>query len=73
MMRSNLRWRSDVLEFARWNRDVIRLAFPIDAHDREITSWRAAANAGTSGSDVRGMVLDAVERRSGPTARRNWA
>ena len=41
MMRSNLRWCSDGLEFACWNGDVIRLAFLIDAHDREIISWRA--------------------------------
>ena len=38
MMRSNLRWYSDGLEFSCRNGDVIRLAFLIDAHDREITS-----------------------------------
>lgn len=65
MMRSNLRWCSDGLEFACWNGDVIRLAFLIDAHDREIISWRAVANAGISGSDVRDMLLEAVERRFG--------
>ena len=36
MMRTNLRWCSDGLEFTCWNGDVIRAAFPIDAHDREI-------------------------------------
>ena len=65
MMRSNLRWCSDGLEFTCWNGDVIRLAFLIDAHDREIISWRAVANAGISGSDVRDMLLEAVERRFG--------
>lgn len=65
MMRSNLRWCSDSLEFTCWNGDVIRLAFLIDAHDREIISWRAVANAGISGSDVRDMMLEAVERRFG--------
>ena len=65
MMRSNLRWCSDGLEFALWNGDVIRLAFLIDAHDREIISWRAVANAGISGSDVCDMLLEAVERRFG--------
>jgi transposase InsO family protein len=65
MMRSNLRWCSDGLEFACWNGDVIRLAFLIDAHDREIISWRAVANAGISGSDVRDMLLEAVESRFG--------
>ncbi len=65
MMRSNLRWCSDGLEFTCWNGDVIRAAFLIDAHDREIISWRAVANAGISGSDVRDMLLEAVERRFG--------
>lgn len=65
MMRSNLRWCSDGLEFACWNGDVIRAAFLIDAHDREIISWRAVANAGISGSDVRDMLLEAVEKRFG--------
>ncbi|MDO6732600.1 IS3 family transposase [Marinovum sp. 2_MG-2023] len=65
MMRSNLRWCSDGLEFTCWNGDVIRLAFLIDAHDREIISWRAVANAGISGSDVRDMLLEAVEARFG--------
>lgn len=65
MMRSNLRWCSDGLEFTCWNGDVIRLAFLIDAHDREIISWRAVANAGISGSDVRDMLLEAVESRFG--------
>jgi len=65
MMRSNLRWCSDGLEFTSWNGDVIRLAFLIDAHDREIISWRAVANAGISGSDVRDMLLEAVEARFG--------
>ena len=65
MMRSNLRWCSDGLEFTCWNSEVIRLAFLIDAHDREIISWRAVGNRGISGSDVRDMLLEAVERRFG--------
>ena len=43
----------------------MRGAFIIDAHDREIIAWRAVANAGISGSDVRGMMLEAVEKRFG--------
>ncbi len=35
-MRSNLRWCSDGLEFTCWNGEIIRLAFIIDAFDREI-------------------------------------
>ncbi|SFE93255.1 HTH-like domain-containing protein [Roseivivax sediminis] len=48
-----------------WNKDIIRGAFIIDAHDREIISWRTVAGAGISGSDVRDMMLEAVEARFG--------
>ncbi len=65
MLRSNLRWCSDGLEFSCWNGEVVRAAFLIDAHDREIISWRAVANAGISSSDVRDMLLEAVEQRFG--------
>lgn len=44
VMRSNLRWCSDGLEFTCWNGDVVRGAFIIDAHDREIIAWRAVLN-----------------------------
>lgn len=63
VMRSNLRWCSDGFEFTCWNGDVIRGAFLIDAHDREIIAWRAVMNAGISGSDIRDLLLEAVERR----------
>ena len=65
VMRSNLRWCSDGFEFTCWNGEVVRGAFIIDAHDREIIAWRAVANAGISGSDVRDMMLEAVEHRFG--------
>ena len=65
MMRSNLRWCSDALEVTCWNSEVVRVAFLIAAHDHEIISWRAVANAGISGSDIRDMLLEAVERRFG--------
>lgn len=67
VMRSNLRWCSDGLEFNCWNGDVIRMAFIIDAFDREIIAWTAVCGAGISGSDVRDMMLEAVERRFGST------
>ncbi len=67
VMRSNLRWCSDGLEFNCWNGEVVRLAFIIDAFDREIIAWAAVANAGISGSDVRDMMLEAVEKRFGAT------
>ena len=64
-LRSNLRWCSDGFEFTCWNGDIVRGAFIIDAHDREIISWCAVANMGISGSDVRDMMLAAVEARFG--------
>jgi putative transposase len=63
VMCSNLRWCSDGLEFTCWNGDVVRMAFIIDAFDREIIAWAAVCGAGISGSDVRDMMLDAVEKR----------
>jgi transposase InsO family protein len=39
VMCSNLRWCSDGLEFTCWNGDVVRMAFIIDAFDREIVAW----------------------------------
>ena len=53
---------SDGFEFTCWNGEVIRGAFLIDAHDREVITWRAVANAGISGADVQDMMLEAVER-----------
>ena len=64
-MCSNLRWCSDGFEFTCWNGDIVRGAFIIDAHDREIIAWCAVVNAGISGSDVRDMMLAAVEARFG--------
>ena len=63
VMRSNLRWCSDGFEITCWNGDIVRLAFIIDAHDREIITWHAVAGAGISGSMVRDMMLEAVETR----------
>ena len=64
-IRSNLRWCSDGFEFTCWNGEVIRAAFILDTHDREAIAWRAVAGAGISGSDVRDMMLEAVEKRFG--------
>jgi transposase InsO family protein len=49
-------------EFTCWNGEIIHLALIIDAFDREIIAWTAVANAGISGSDVRDMMLEAVEK-----------
>lgn len=63
VMRSNLRWCSDGLEFTCWNGDIVRVAFALDAHDREAIAWSAIAGAGISGDMIRDMMLDAVEKR----------
>ena len=39
--RSNERWCSDALEFTCWNGEIVRVAFALDSHDREVISgWR---------------------------------
>lgn len=65
VMRSNLRWCSDGLEFTCWNGEIVRLAFIIDVFDREIIAFVALTGCGISGSDVRDMMLEAVEKRFG--------
>jgi transposase InsO family protein len=63
VMRSNLRWCSDGFEIGCWNDEIVRVGFTLDAHDREAISWLGVAGCGISGSDVRDMMLDAVEKR----------
>jgi len=61
---SNQRWSSDGLEIACWNGEVVRVAFAIDTHDREIIAWQAATG-GISGEMIRDLMLACVERRFG--------
>jgi len=42
---------------------VARIVFVIDACDREIIAWSAAANAGISGEMVCDLMIAAIERR----------
>ena len=65
VMRSNLRWCSDGFEFACWNGEIVRVAFVIDAHDREVIGWHGEAGAGISGEAIRDLMLAAVESRFG--------
>ncbi len=65
VMRSNLRWCSDGLEFACWDGAIVRMAFIIGAFDREIIAFTGVSSAGISGSHVRDMMLEAVEARFG--------
>jgi putative transposase len=60
---SNRRWASDGFEVPCWNGEVVRAAFAIDTHDREVMAWVATAGAGISGEMVRDMMLECVERR----------
>ena len=62
---SNRRWASDGFEVPCWNGEVVRVAFAIDTHDREVMAWVATAGAGISGEMVRDVMLECVERRFG--------
>ena len=48
-----------------WNGEKVRIAFIIDAFDREIIAHVAVSGVGISGSDIRDMMLAAVEQRFG--------
>jgi putative transposase len=48
-LHSNIRWCSDALEFTCWNDEVIRIAFAMDCHDREVIAW-TATTAGSPAS-----------------------
>ena len=62
--RSNERWCSDALEFTCWNGEIVRVAFALDSHDREVISW-VATTAGISGEMIRDMMVHCVEQRFG--------
>ena len=61
-LRSNIRWRSDGLEFTCWNDEVVRVAFALDCHDREVIGW-VATTAGISGEMIRDLMVECVETR----------
>jgi len=63
-IRSNSRWCSDALEFTCWSGEVVRVAFALDCHDREVISW-VATTAGISGEMIRDMMVRCVEQRFG--------
>jgi transposase InsO family protein len=60
--RSNMRWCSDGLEFTCWNSEVVRMAFAMDCHDREVIGW-VATTAGISGQMIRDLMVECVEAR----------
>lgn len=61
---SNQRWSSDALEITCWNGEVVRVAFAIDTHDREVIAW-VASTGGITGQMVRDLMLACVEDRFG--------
>ncbi len=63
-LHSNVRWCSDGLEFTCWNGQVVRAAFVLDCHDREVIGW-TATTAGLSGEMIRDMMIECVETRFG--------
>lgn len=56
----NQRWSSDGLEIGCWNGDVVRVAFAINTHDREVIAW-VASTGGVTGQMVRDLMLTCVE------------
>lgn len=50
---SNQRWASDGFEISCWNSEVVRIAFAIDTHDREIMAWVGTSGGGISGEMIR--------------------
>jgi transposase InsO family protein len=61
---SNCRWCADGLEFTCWNGELVRVAFALDCHDREIIGW-VATPVGISGDMIRDMMVQCVEKRFG--------
>jgi putative transposase len=67
-IRSNCRWCADALEFTCWNGDIVRVAFTLDCHDREVISW-TATTAGISGEMIRDIMVRCVEQLAPPARR----
>jgi putative transposase len=56
---SNERWRSDVLEIASWNGEIVQLGFVLDCHDRECLAWVAAPHD-LIARDIQQLMHDAL-------------
>jgi hypothetical protein len=63
-----------------WNGEVVRIAFALDCHDREMIGW-VATTAGISGEMIRDLmicplnllsVLQCIERRTSWMQQRRW-
>jgi transposase InsO family protein len=62
-LRSNIRWCSDGLEFTSWNGEVVRVAFALDCHDREVIGWPPPP--ASPARWIRDMIVRCVEQRFG--------
>jgi len=67
MPASNQRWCSDGLNIRCWNGDLVRMAFALDCHDREVTGHVAVARP-LNGSDIRLLLDRALWGRFGEAA-----
>jgi transposase InsO family protein len=45
------------LEFTCWNGEIVRIAFVLDCHDREVIAW-LATTAGISGEMIRDIMIE---------------
>jgi putative transposase len=62
--RPDTRWCSDGFEIGCDNGERVRVAFTLDCCDREAIAW-VATTGGIDGGDIRGLMIDSVERRFG--------
>jgi transposase InsO family protein len=70
VMRSNLRWCSDVFDITCWNGDIVRIVFVIDVQDRKVLAWHAAAGTGIQRLDGTRSEGGGATLRQGPGATR---
>lgn len=68
MVRSNLRWCSDVFEIGCWNGQRVRVAFSMDCCDREVMSY-VATTGGITGELIRDLMAESIEARFGMVER----
>lgn len=66
MPASNERWCSDGLNIRCWNGDLVRMAFALDCHDREVPGHVATARP-LNGGDIRLLLDRALWGRFGET------
>jgi len=63
-LRRNLRWSAEAFEVGCWNGEKVCGVFALDCYNREIMGF-SASTCGISGSMVRDLMLECVEKRFG--------